>query len=314
MRKILLFADPGIDDSLAIIYALLNPKIELLGIVTSYGNVSKQQATENAAYLLQLAGREDIPVIVGATFPLTGEVSVYYPEIHGEEGLGPIRPPEGMKVNVKEFSYIFTIIEQNKDLTIVDTGRMTALANAFNLNLEIMKEIEEIYLMGGAFFVPGNVTPLAEANFHGDPIAVNVVLKYSKKVYITPLNVTNNAIVTRQIAGYIYSIASNPYKDLIPSITNYYTDAYAKLRPEGSGASIHDVFTLYFMLNKDKIYSVTKNVEVIVLENARGLSYADFRNNLMSPGARHTIALHFQYQDFISDFISVMSSDVRRTH
>jgi purine nucleosidase len=311
MKKILLFADPGIDDSLAIIYALLNPEIELLGIVTSYGNVTKQQATENAAYLLKLAGREDIPVIEGATFPLSGEVSVYYPEIHGEEGLGPIRPPKGLNVVVRDFSYIFDIIKQNKDITIVDTGRTTSLSNAFNLKLELMKEINEIYLMGGAFFVPGNVTPLAEANFYGDPIAVNVVLDYANEVYITPLNVTNRAIVTREIANYIYSIASNPFKELIPSITNYYADAYAKLRPGGRGASIHDVFTLYYMLNKDKIYSVTKDVEVSVLETARGLSYADFRNNQMQPGARHTIALDFQYQDFLADFIKVMSSPLR---
>ncbi|UOK58806.1 nucleoside hydrolase [Bacillus sp. OVS6] len=235
MKKILLFADPGIDDSLAIIYALLSPEIELLGIVTSYGNVTKQQATENAAYLLKLAGREDIPVIEGATFPLSGEVSVYYPEIHGEEGLGPIRPPKGLNVVVRDFSYIFDIIKQNKDITIVDTGRTTSLSNAFNLKLELMKEIKEIYLMGGAFFVPGNVTPLAEANFYGDPIAVNVVLDYANEVYITPLNVTNRAIVTREIANYIYSIASNPFKELIPSITNYYADAYAKLRPGGEG-------------------------------------------------------------------------------
>jgi purine nucleosidase len=311
MKKILLFADPGIDDSLAIIYALLNPEIELLGIVTSYGNVTKQQATENAAYLLKLAGREDIPVIEGATFPLSGEVSVYYPEIHGEEGLGPIRPPKGLNVVVRDFSYIFDIIKQDKDITIVDTGRTTSLSNAFNLKLELMKEINEIYLMGGAFFVPGNVTPLAEANFYGDPIAVNVVLDYANEVYITPLNVTNRAIVTREIANYIYSIASNPFKELIPSITNYYADAYAKLRPGGRGASIHDVFTLYYMLNKDKIYSVTKDVEVSVLETARGLSYADFRNNQMQPGARHTIALDFQYQDFLADFIKVMSSPLR---
>lgn len=40
-KKLLVFADPGIDDSLAIIYALMNPNLEIVGIVTSYGNVSK---------------------------------------------------------------------------------------------------------------------------------------------------------------------------------------------------------------------------------------------------------------------------------
>ncbi|MED3127200.1 nucleoside hydrolase, partial [Bacillus wiedmannii] len=35
MKKVLLFGDPGIDDSLAIIYGLLHPEIEIVGIVTS---------------------------------------------------------------------------------------------------------------------------------------------------------------------------------------------------------------------------------------------------------------------------------------
>ncbi|EFV79606.1 hypothetical protein HMPREF1013_00054 [Bacillus sp. 2_A_57_CT2] len=57
-KKILLFCDPGIDDSLAIIYTLLDPNLELVGLVTSYGNVTEDQATANAYYLLDLAGQK----------------------------------------------------------------------------------------------------------------------------------------------------------------------------------------------------------------------------------------------------------------
>lgn len=51
------FCDPGIDDSLAIMYSILDPEIELVGIVTSYGNVTQDQATATAAYLLKLGGK-----------------------------------------------------------------------------------------------------------------------------------------------------------------------------------------------------------------------------------------------------------------
>ncbi|WP_420482323.1 nucleoside hydrolase, partial [Bacillus pseudomycoides] len=86
MKKVLFLGDPGIDDSLAIMYGLLHPEIEIVGIVTGYGNVTQEQATSNAAYLMQLAGREDIPIINGAKMPLSGEFITYYPEIHGAEG------------------------------------------------------------------------------------------------------------------------------------------------------------------------------------------------------------------------------------
>lgn len=93
-EKVLFLGDPGIDDSLAIMYGLLHPDIDIVGVVTGYGNVTQEKATSNAAYLLQLAGREDIPVINGAKIPLSGDITTYYPEIHGAEGLGPIRPPK----------------------------------------------------------------------------------------------------------------------------------------------------------------------------------------------------------------------------
>ena len=92
MKNIILFADPGIDDSIAIMYALLNPDIKVLGIVSSYGNVRKEQATDNIAYLLKLAGRTDVPIIGGSNTPSSGEIPTYYPEIHGQERLGTDPP------------------------------------------------------------------------------------------------------------------------------------------------------------------------------------------------------------------------------
>lgn len=88
MKKVLLFGDPGIDDYLAIIYGLLHP--EIVRIVTIYGNVTKEQTTRNALYLLQLAGRTDISVISGASLSFLNGFTAYYPEIHGAEGFGPI--------------------------------------------------------------------------------------------------------------------------------------------------------------------------------------------------------------------------------
>ncbi len=75
---------------------------EIVGIVTGYGNVEHIHAAHNAAYILQLANRQNIPVISGATKPLTEEITTYYPEIHGVEGLGPI--------HVQKIYYLFQYI------------------------------------------------------------------------------------------------------------------------------------------------------------------------------------------------------------
>ncbi|WP_396265710.1 hypothetical protein [Halobacillus shinanisalinarum] len=52
--------------------------------------MTKDQATANAAYLIQLADRNDIPIIPGASQPIQREGVTFYPEIHGEEGIGPL--------------------------------------------------------------------------------------------------------------------------------------------------------------------------------------------------------------------------------
>ncbi|MCG3055868.1 nucleoside hydrolase, partial [Escherichia coli] len=61
--NVLLFMDPGIDDAVALMYALLHPNINVVGVVSGYGNVSKEDAILNTSYVLTLANRKDIPII-----------------------------------------------------------------------------------------------------------------------------------------------------------------------------------------------------------------------------------------------------------
>ena len=69
--KICIDCDPGVDDSLAILFALARPDVEVVGISTSVGNVTAKQGADNALRILKLAGMEHkIPVCVGAEQPL----------------------------------------------------------------------------------------------------------------------------------------------------------------------------------------------------------------------------------------------------
>jgi purine nucleosidase len=79
--------DPGVDDAMALYYALAHPAIELLGITTTFGNVTAPQATANALYLTQLTGRQ-IPIAQGAKQPLVKHAEAPPDFIHGGDGLG----------------------------------------------------------------------------------------------------------------------------------------------------------------------------------------------------------------------------------
>ena len=174
----------------------------MVGIVADYGNVSRKDALRNAAFLQDVTGVTTIPTFGGAVLPLTGERPVYYPEVHGFEGLGPINPQ--MEVNpdlFENFNEIVPLIEEyENNLIIVNIGRLSSLATAFILYPNLMKKITDFYIMGGAFNFPGNVTPVAEANFYGDPYAAKILINEApKKLHIIPLNVTMSAIITPSI-------------------------------------------------------------------------------------------------------------------
>ncbi|WP_163531361.1 nucleoside hydrolase [Halobacillus ihumii] len=304
-KKILLFCDPGIDDSLAIMYTMLDPELELVGIVTSYGNVTQDQATANAAYLVQLAGKNNIPIIPGASTPVQEDEVTFYPEIHGEEGIGPIQPPRNMQYQIYPFDTIRLIIERYKnELIIVDTGRSTTLATAFILFPDQLKMVHSFYVMGGAFFVPGNVTPLAEANFFGDPTSSNYVVKNAHNLTITPLNVTQFAIITPDIVEDISKNKNNVYASIMAPVFEFYYDFYKETVPGILGAPIHDLLTIIIIKNPAIVDYIYYNANVVEGIEARGMSYIDLRPT--SKTGETSIAIQLHYEAFIGEFSKVM--------
>ena len=48
VRKLILDLDVGIDDTLALAYALGSPEVELIGVMTSFGNVRVETSARSA--------------------------------------------------------------------------------------------------------------------------------------------------------------------------------------------------------------------------------------------------------------------------
>ncbi|MFJ8064510.1 nucleoside hydrolase [Psychrobacillus sp. NPDC096426] len=308
IKKVLLFGDIGIDDTVTLIYASLNIEIEIVGIVADYGNVSREDAVSNICYLMKLFNYpKTIPVFRGAEVPLTGEQPTFYPEIHGRHGLGPIIPNDDQEWKIENFLEIVKILETYKnDLVIVNIGRLTSLATMFILYRELMNNVEEYYIMGGAFWVPGNVTTVAEANFHGDPIAVNIVLTYANNVTIIPLNVTQKAIVTPDMVNYIDQFGKTK---ILKSLMEYYTRFYKEREPSLQGAPVHDVITLIATIHPEMFSFVSYPISIVRDLNgpARGQSIAVNQSNKQHRNKIHRISFDLHYDMFFHHFLSVMT-------
>lgn len=306
-KKVLLFTDLGIDDVFAILYTFFRNDIQLVGIVADYGNVSRENAIKNINYLKYISGRKEIPVFLGASVPLTGILVQYFPEVHGKVGLGPIIPPE-IPYPIYPINDIYKIINSNlDDLTIINLGRLSSLATSFILNLEAMRNVKEYICMGGAFFYPGNVTAVAEANFYADPYAANLILQHAKNLTIIPLNVTQHAIVTPEMVQQIDAFHRNT-QDLagliIKPMLDYYYNFYSKSNPGIGGSPMHDFLTIWYLLNPDAVRLSKVPIKVIPdLGEGFGQSIADFRF-VTNPGYKtHNIAFQFNYERFKRDIM-----------
>ncbi len=129
-QKIILDVDTGVDDALAILYALASPNLEVLGITTCFGNVDVDTATQNTLALVELAGA-DVPVYRGSEAPLLRDWSGPVPWIHGDDGMGNIHLKPARKEAESEHavSFIRRMLETYPgEVTIIPVARFTNVA------------------------------------------------------------------------------------------------------------------------------------------------------------------------------------------
>jgi purine nucleosidase len=307
-KKVLFFGDPGIDDTIALLYAHFSGKIDIVGIVTDYGSVKRDLVIKNAYFILQSLGKKDIPVIVGAEYPLTAKQPQFYTDVHGVHGLGKLIPDIKLPKLQENFFEVIDIINKYKDeLIIVNTGRLTSLSSLFVLYGDLMKQVKSYYIMGGAFLVPGNVTPIAEANFYVDPVAANIVMRYAQNVTIFPLNVTMKAIVTPEMVNYIDQKGKTK---LVKPLLDFYYDFYKKTYPYIKGSPAHDALTISGVINEEMFMYIYSPVEVVTNEGpSMGQSIADFRPyvRIIEERPIHRIAVDLNYALFYEDFMTIMT-------
>src|SRR5215211_2198264 len=163
---LILDVDTGVDDALALLYAVASPEVELIGATTVMGNVTVEQATWNTLAVLEAAGLPRVEVAAGAAAPL-GRAHVPFPVVHGEGGLGRADPPEPTGT-VSDRSAVELIVAAARDrpgeVLLVATGPLTNIAVAVREEPHLPDLLRGFALMGGAFARHGNVTPAAEAN------------------------------------------------------------------------------------------------------------------------------------------------------
>jgi inosine-uridine nucleoside N-ribohydrolase len=269
-RKIIIDTDPGIDDAMAIHFALRSPELEVIGLTTIFGNVTTDLATTNALRLLEIAGRQDIPVARGADDPIAVPFGGAVPFVHGEDGQGNVflPPPTTQAVTQTAAQFIIEqVMTQPGEVTLVPIGPLTNIALALRLEPRIAQHVRELVLMGGNALGPGNATPAAEANIHNDPEAADVVLGAPWQVTMVGLDVTNQVVMSdAQLTE--YGRSSHPLARHIARIVPFYRDFY-QARHGLNGICVHDSTAIAYLIEPTLFTAQAWPVRV---ETASGIS------------------------------------------
>jgi len=241
-KKIIIDTDPGVDDAMAIFFALRSPELDVIGLTTIFGNVHTDLATTNALRLLEIAGRPDIPVAKGADNPLAVPFGGPVPYVHGDDGQGNLHLPPPQTHAIAQTAAAF-IIEQIMaapgEITLVPVGPLTNIALALRLEPRIAQHVKEVVLMGGNALCPGNASPAAEANIHNDPEAADVVFGAGWPVTMVGLDVTHKVNMTPEDLA-LYAKAQNPMAQHVARIVPFYRSFFEATTPGIQGIYVHD--------------------------------------------------------------------------
>jgi len=223
--RVVLDTDPGIDDSLTILLALVSPEVELAAVGVTGGNCSLADGVRNALSVLALGGRPDLPVCPGVALPLI-RPPFTAPETHGDTGLGYARLPDSPTPPADEHAVdriIREIMSAPGEVTLIAIAPLTNVALAIRKEPRIVQAVREVIIMGGALRVGGNTTSLAEFNFFVDPHAAHIVLHSGMPITLLPWDITRDVLLMQEDVDRLLKIDS-PISRFIADTTRFYME------------------------------------------------------------------------------------------
>ena len=307
-RKMILDLDTGVDDALAIAYALADPEVDLIGIVSSYGNNLLDVCAENSLKLLELLGHTDIPVFKGLPHSCTTDhfdVMQVSKDIHGDNGIGDVELPTPSRALEEQSGvdfYIEAAHKYGKDLIIIPTGPMTNLAAALKKDPEIADLIGNVTFMGGALTVEGNVTPVAEANINQDPKAADEVMKSNLPLTMVGLDVTLRTLLTKNETKQWRELGTASGK-AFADITDFYIDAYYNLDIDKRGCALHDPLAVGVGVDPSFVSTISLFMKVVFQEGPYyGRTIGD-NAKLNDPNPNVKVAVNVDKERYLKAFM-----------
>ena len=278
-RKIIIDTDPGQDDAFAILLALASPEdVTVLGVTAVAGNVPLPLTEKNARIVCELAGKPETLVFAGCDVPMKRKL-VTAEHVHGKTGLdGPKMDDPTMPLQAQHgVDFIIETLRTHDagTVTLCPLGPLTNIATAFEKAPDIVDKVQEIVLMGGAYFEVGNITPAAEFNIYVDPEAAKIVFASGIPIVVMPLDVTHHALTTHARVD-AFSALGTKVGDMVAAWTNFF-ERFDKEKYGSEGAPLHDPCVIAYLIQPDLFEGRHVNVEIETQSDLTlGMTVADW--------------------------------------
>jgi len=191
-RKVIIDCDPGIDDAVALIMALFDPRLDVVAVTACSGTVESERSIQNILGILERLDPPRFPRVGSGTDPEDAPVSDNR-EMHGEDGLGNLglTPVNRQHIMTSEKLIADRLRAEPGDITILCLGPLTGIARAFQRDPSIIESVDKIIMLGGSTQCIGDVTAAAEFNMHFDPSSASSVFRSQTTKALIPLEITN---------------------------------------------------------------------------------------------------------------------------
>ncbi|MFD5659553.1 nucleoside hydrolase [Streptomyces hirsutus] len=193
---VIIDCDTGVDDALALLFAVRHPGIDLRAVTCVAGNTDVDGVVRNTLTVLETAGAPAVPVARGAERPLI-EAPRSAVHVHGHDGMGDLGLPAPRRTPADVDAVTLLrreILASPRPVTLVPTAPLTNIALLLRTHPEVTRNIERIVFMGGAAGA-GNATPVAEFNVWHDPEAAAILLTAGVPITMYGLDVFNRVVV-----------------------------------------------------------------------------------------------------------------------
>jgi purine nucleosidase len=278
-QALIIDCDPGVDDAVALMLAFGSGEFDLLAVTAVGGNVPVVKTARNARMLRQIAGREDVPVFMGADRPLRRDPAGAG-EFHGAEGLGDVTPfePDAPCAEGHAADAIIALVmdRPEKSVAMAVLGPLTNLALALRKAPELGERLGTVAVMGGARSEGGNITASAEFNIWADPEAAAAVLANGCDVVMFGLDATHQVRATDARIAALEAVGT-PMADTAASMMRFSQRVERKI-VGWDAPPVHDPCPVAWLLRPDLFELKPCRIDVETQSDlTRGHTAVEFR-------------------------------------